>query len=748
MTRLSQPVRVVLASLAALAAGLCLPAATLARQSAPSAQASTPATSVADLSGRMWDVSKRGLEERALAGLLASVPGDGSAQPGLAALRGSLAMLESSIAKRENQRAEQTAKVEKELDEALKDDASPLAMSKALKAAVELYLLASDKAAFIREDRVQSLVRHAAAAAREAESKNDWIVASELFIRLNLLLEEDGTYKPDVRRLTDRLSMIQLYAPQRLWELRNTRRLQDKLKPLPPFNDAGEDYKEKIKGISEGTVLAAILRAAEQHVERKTLREILVGGLDSVRTLATTSDLESAFPGIADAKARSEFLAVLDTRIAALLGAKSDPDTFAASNIVRELLASSRATVKIPDGALLHELGNGGFEKLDEHSQIFWPDELPRFKRLLDGEFIGVGIQIVGDEETQLVKVVAPVEGTPAFRAGIKAGDLIKKIDGRSALGMNLNQAIELITGRPNTKVTLTMERKGEDLEFDLTRARIPIRTVRGWRRDGPREDQWDWFVDPVQRIGYVRISGFQDSTTRELKEALGQMKAKGLQGLILDLRFNGGGLLTQAVSVVNLFIDKGLIVYTEAAGGARTDEQRASPSGRFVGDVPVAVLVNEGSASASEIVSGALRYYADQGQLNCRIIGARTYGKGSVQNVMTLSPTSIMKLTVAYYFLPDGRVIHRRDHATKWGVEPHMRVEMLPQQITEALTIRQDADTPLAFEGLEPGKDGKPAKTPPDPAKLLDDGIDLQLQTALVLLQSQAAARMEARAK
>ncbi len=735
-------------ALAGLAAALG--AAPAVGRSAPAKPAETaaasPVSAVATVSDQLWQIARSGQGEAALAeplkGVAADVP-----DPRMAALRGSVASLEANIAKREVKRAEQIAKVEKELDDALAGERTPLALSKALKSAVELSMLVPDRRGLVQQPRLKTLIERADRAAHEAESAMDWIMASELFLRLNLLLEEEGTYKADVRRLSDRLGMIQLYVPRRLWELRNARRAVDNLKPLPPFNGVGEEYEAKLKGVTQTIVLAALVRAAESHVERTSMRDLLVGALDSVRTMATTRDLREAFAGIDDGAARTEFVNWIDLRIAELLNARADPDNFAVSNLLSDLLTTSRRTVKIADAAVLHEVGNGAFDRLDEFSQVIWPDELSRFKRIMDGEFIGVGIQIVGDEETQLVKVVAPLEGTPAFRAGIKAGDLIKKIDGNSALGISLNQAIEQITGKPGTRVVLTMERKGEEMEFPLERARIPIKTVKGWKRQSTVEEKWDWFIDPEQRIGYVRITGFQDSTTRELKEAINQMKAGpgGLQGLVVDLRFNPGGLLPQAVSVANLFVERGLIVYTETAGGVRTEEQKAVPSGQAVKNIPVAVLVNEGSASASEIVSGALRHYADQGQLRAVLIGARTYGKGSVQNVMPLSPVAMLKLTVAYYFLPDGRLIHRRDKATSWGVDPHMKVEMLPQQISDALTIRQDADTPLAFAGPDGAgldKDGKP-RTPPEPEKLLVDGIDLQLQTALVLMQSQAAAKL-----
>ncbi|MGD9690894.1 MAG: S41 family peptidase [Phycisphaerales bacterium] len=711
-----------------------------ARAGAPGA--SPPPETIAQLSDAVWERARTGAGETDFAEVVRTARLLGDATP-LNALRDELAALEASFAKREEMRRERTAAVEKELTEALNGDGTPLTLSKGIKAAVELFLLTPkpDRPAFLQQDRMKSLIRRADAAAHQSERTGEWVMANELFVRLNLLLEEDGTYKPDARRILDRLQQIRLYVPQRLWEMRNVRRIQDNLKPLPPYNPAGDDWRSKLEGVDQDMVKAALRRAAEGHIERLTMRQLLIGGLESVRNLATTTDLKAAFPGLADEEATRRFVSWIEGKVAQFRGARSDPDSLAFDGFVSELLGASRQTVRIPEEAILHELGNGAFDRLDEFSGIIWPDELPRFRRIMEGEFIGVGIQIQLDEETQMIKVVTPIEGTPAFHGGVKTGDLLKKIDETSAVGMTLDQAVDLITGRRSSRVVLTMERGGDDVEIPLVRERIPLHTVKGWRRTGPKEGDWDWFIDPKNRIGYVRVTNFQDDTTHMLRRALDSMKRDGVAGLILDLRFNPGGLLTQAVSVSNCFIDSGTVVYTEAAGGIRTDTQKALPSRQSLRDVPLVVLVNEGSASASEIVSGAIRHYADTGRLKAMVIGQRTYGKGSVQNVLNLAGDAMLKLTMQYYFLPNGVCIHRREHAKTWGVDPNLEVEMLPQQTSDALTLRQEADTPTAWMPGAAGA-GKPA---PDPRKLLDDGLDLQLHTALFVLQSQAAGRQMA---
>jgi carboxyl-terminal processing protease len=252
--------------------------------------------------------------------------------------------------------------------------------------------------------------------------------------------------------------------------------------------------------------------------------------------------------------------------------------------------------------------------------------------------------------------------------------------------------------------------------------------------------------IDPANRIGYVRLLQFTDNTTHDLREAVHQMQMQGpLNGLIFDLRFDPGGLLTEAVGVANTFIDRGVIVSTE--GLVQPEVKTASPGEAMLKDTNVIVLINEGSASASEIVSGAIRYYADHDDIHALVLGQRSFGKGSVQNVwpLTNDPRGAkMKLTTQYYKLPDGRILHRKPGSVTWGVEPHLKIDMLPDTESDAIKLRTDADVVPIDQN---GKVITTAKTP-DPQKLLDDGLDLQLQTALAILQAQAAAHSQVQAR
>jgi carboxyl-terminal processing protease len=653
--------------------------------------------------------------------------------------------LEANLAKREEARLAQKAKVTKKLEEVLAAEPTALNLSKGLKEAVELHMLArpEDKDAVLATPQVQGVIIKAAEAARKAESAGEWVLANELYGRLNLLLEEQATYKVDARRLADRLTMLRLYNPKRFYDLRNARQLMEEgKKPLPPFNATGEDYRDKLKGITRGAVEQAIERAGERHVERRKMSEVLTGGLTALRTMVTTHDLDDVFPGLKNEQAVAEMVGELDRRIAALASPAVQPRAFEAGAMLADLQALSKRTVGIPDEAILHEFGNGAFDRLDEFSEIIWPDQLARFKRMTEGSFIGVGVQIQIDEESQLIKVVQPLEGTPAQRAGILAGDLIKKINEQSAVGMSLDQAIEQITGRRGTPVKLTMQREGQDIVFDLVRDRIPIRTAKGFRRTGNSDTDWDWFVNREAGIGYVRLSGFNENTTAELHGAIRAM-GPALRGLILDLRFNPGGLLNEAVTVSNTFIPQGLIVYTESAGGVRENSESAEPDGQLVRNLPVIALINDGSASASEIVSGAIRHYARTGAIQGLVLGNRSFGKGSVQNVMQLRGNTMqMKLTTQYYHLPGGELIHRRDGAKTWGVEPQLAVEMLPKQISDSFTLRLDADTPPEGRIVRKPAEGEEPLGEPEPDRLITEGFDLQLEAAVLLLKAQSAAK------
>ncbi len=723
--------------------GVFTAVAAVALSIAPVARASS-SDDLAAWSGKVWDSALQ-RQGQASIDLLKQPP---AGVDELGGFRGELDRYAGNGVKSEKSRQDRVALVRQRL--AAADSKGDLL--EGLRNAIELYTLEKDKPAVLADPTVKKLEDRALTLAKEHEAAGRWLESHGLYTRLHLLHESEGTYKPDLKRLSARLLMMRTYVPAALHEARSRQRVAEGDEPLPPFNAIGEEWQTRLSGIDEQMVRQVMMNAAVNHVERVPLRTMLEGSLRNLRTMVTTSDLSQAFPGIGDAAKRDEFVKKLDELQA---GLDEKADGYSLLRLLNTLKKSNEETIGLPIEALLHEFANGATSTLDDYSEVIWPDELSNFARTTTGEFSGVGIQITLDDALQL-KVVTPLEGTPAARAGIRPGDIIRKIDGKDTTGVALQQAVDRITGPLGTKVVLGVERANEDgvLDIELTRAKIPVHSVKGWERTGTGELDWNWFIDPEHKIGYVRLSQFTKDTTADFLRAVEEMRKTGLNGIIMDLRYNPGGLLDEAVSLCSLFVDKGVVVSTEDAAGRQTDAQNARPGPVRLGDLPMAVLVNEGSASASEIVSGCLQDYS-----KAVIVGERSFGKGSVQQVFPLAGgQAAFKLTMQYYKLPKGRLVHRRDGKDTWGVEPDVKVEMLPQQADASLILRQDADLytvddkgqriPPMVRAPKPRKDPKPGDAedlkhwptgPADPNRLLNEGMDPQLETALLLVQAKA---------
>jgi carboxyl-terminal processing protease len=340
----------------------------------------------------------------------------------------------------------------------------------------------------------------------------------------------------------------------------------------------------------------------------------------------------------------------------------------------------------------------GMMEELDPYSNYISPDDLARFNVQVEQEFSGIGIQVTIDAHSKRLTVTSPLPGTPAYKAGVKAGDTIMEINGKTTEKMTIDDAVKVLKGKEGDEVTVGVLHQGSSQieQLKMPRAKIHVATVQGdsYTTDG----KWNFMIDPERKIGYVRLSAFSRNTAAELKKALNELKAQGMLGLVLDLRFNPGGLLTSAVEVADLFIEEGKIVSTKG----RNQEERvqyAKKAGTFSG-FPMAVLVNRYSASASEIVSAAL-----QDHKRAVVVGERTWGKGSVQNVIELeSGKSALKLTTASYHRPSGKNIHRfpdSKDSDEWGVMPDENY-LIPFTIPEMQTyldFRKQRDV-LSKEG------------------------------------------------
>lgn len=386
-------------------------------------------------------------------------------------------------------------------------------------------------------------------------------------------------------------------------------------------------------------------------------------------------------------------------------------------------LVESNYVRKIPRKELLENALRGMLQNLDAHSSYFSEDEWKQFKKQIDGNFTGIGVQVDRDGSSGRLRVLAPLVGSPAFAAGIMAGDQVLEVNGQSTDGWTRDKAVEAMTGKPGTTLKLKILHAGaaNPEEITVKRAVIEIPSVLGDHRKP--DDAWDFMLDPEKKIGYVRISGFISNTADELKKALVELKSQGMKGLVLDLRDDPGGLLSAAVEVADLFVESGKIVSTQ---GRNTREKTfdAEKEGTFTG-FPMAVLINQHSASASEIVAACL-----QDLDRAVIVGQRSFGKGSVQNILPLGEggESVLKLTVAAYMRPSGKNIHRFKNAKdtdEWGVSPSagLEVKFTPEEYRAWAEARYQRDM---FSSHNKPKEGDPNALKAIPDKQLDKALEI----------------------
>ena len=391
-------------------------------------------------------------------------------------------------------------------------------------------------------------------------------------------------------------------------------------------------------------------------------------------------------------------------------------DTYRELNLFGDVFERVRADyVEKPDDQKLVESAiNGMLAGLDPHSSYMDPKSFRDMQVQTRGEFGGLGIEVT--MEDGLVKVVAPIDDTPAAKAGVMANDIITQLDDEAVQGLTLNQAVDKMRGPVNTKIKLTIMRKGSDKPIDVTIMRDIIR-VKSVRSHSEGED-----------VGYIRITQFNEQTTDGLKQAIndlnGQLGADKIKGYVVDLRNNPGGLLDQAISVSDTFLDKGEIVSTRGRNPEETQRFNARPGDMTKGK-PVILLINGGSASASEIVAGAL-----QDHKRATLVGTRSFGKGSVQTIIPLGAgNGALRLTTARYFTPSGRSIQAK------GITPDIEVlQNVPDELKDRTDSKGEASLRghLKAEGSE--ETGSQSYVPPN------EKDDKALTMALDLLRGSAS--------
>jgi len=420
-------------------------------------------------------------------------------------------------------------------------------------------------------------------------------------------------------------------------------------------------------------------------------------------------------------------LAVVGSTIAVATNAARDPYSFFDPIVEVRMMLREHAVEPPDDEAMLDGAIRGMVETLgDPYTEFVPARDTAEFAKGLTGEYVGIGAE-VGLRDGWFT-ILSPLDDSPAWKAGVLADDRVVAIDGNSTEGLSVEECIAQLMGQPGTEVTITVERGGVRSDISITRQPIKVVPIKGLFRADAGEGAWRFLLDAEHRIAYVRLSQFTPNAAEELAGSLQAAAAEAggtLGGLILDLRFNPGGVMDEAVAIADMFLDDGVIVSTQARTGA-ADIQRATREGTRT-DLPLVVLVNAQSASASEIVAGALGEHE-----RAVILGTRTFGKGLVQSVRPLpSGAGVLKITEQRYALASGRIIQRTDDATVWGVDPTpgFYLPLTDEQTADMLTARRRQEIISAQDAPEPSS----------PDEVIERLADPQLAAAWRVLQNHA---------
>jgi len=594
----------------------------------------------------------------------------------------------------------------------VKEDTEKGFWRRAIKECGMAFNCAADPDAFRKEPWLTKTVEGALKAAEKYEKASKWISAAIIYVRLTEIFPLNKTYSEALDRCQAHIRLDFTYTPD-------------------------SDWQASVSDILPEMARDAFRKINTEYLKEPVFKDAVVAGLKQVLRLANEPKVKKEFSSLSNASAKKEFC----VRVEAKLEYAEESEKLTVKNLIEyfdNVLKINEETELFPQNVLIYEFVQGALQPLDRFSDMIWPADLQEFNKHTQGRFSGVGISIKKDPG-EPIKVMSPLEDTPAYRAGIQPGDMITKINGKSAKKYTINQAVRDITGPPGTSVTLTLKRPGKDAEIDipLVRQEITIFTIKGQRRDD--NGHWRYMVDPNQKIAYIRLTNFTEGSIDELKDAVVKLrKEEGMRGLIFDIRANPGGPLKSAVDVADLFLgaDKQIVSTKDRkaeAGESKPWSTSSGDDGQELTDFPMILLANRISASASEIVAGALQYHQ-----RALVVGERTFGKGSVQQVLRLnnSNSAFLKLTTAHYYLPDGRCLHRDEDSVTWGVDPDVEVKLVPKEIMKVynLNVKNDILKGKDQEKLTPEEvnaltDIKPA-TQPAKGKT-EDGEDKEVATS-----------------
>ena len=486
----------------------------------------------------------------------------------------------------------------------------------------------------------------------------------------------------------------------------HSEQLLDKATIVASFQDSPcESRSERYTGVKKELFVWAIEGLARHYVSIVDYRQMTVKAirqcrlLGEVMTLSFSEISENLSTVSPDESSKEDFsppdkdkLSAWSVGLAAISDEVErsptgvDKDKFL--EVFEQVMSLNKVTAQLPEPVLIAQFAESALSVLDRYTVIVWPRQVREFEKMMTNQFTGIGIEI-SKRQGQLT-VASLLPDTPAYNAGLDAGDVIELVDGVETKDMSLTCAVRTITGPAGTKVLLTIKRPGEEKKKDIsiTRARIVVPTIRGWQRTA--EGKRLYMMDEENKIGYVRITSFSGETADALERVLLDLESKGMRGLILDLRFNSGGFLDSAVEITDKFIEEGLIVSTRPRGlwtyiSAR--KERTHPN------YPLVVLINSGSASASEIVAGAL---SDDRHERAILVGERTHGKGRVQGITRHPGGAQLKYTMAYYHLPSGKAVEsqeavKKEGRTDWGIGPDIEVKLRSDELRKLGEIQRD---------------------------------------------------------
>jgi len=482
-----------------------------------------------------------------------------------------------------------------------------------------------------------------------------------------------------------------------------TQQIYDKASIAASLEDSAcETTEERYQGVDKKIFVRTVNFLDLHYVNRIDYKQMVTKALERCKLLGEVMEFpsddfrvseENQKSGIEYKQSLSAWSVALEAMLDEVEKASTGMNKDKFLNIFEEILKLNETTIDIPQPLLIAQFSEATLSALDSYTIIVWPRQVKEFEKLMTNEFSGIGIEI--SKPKGLLTVSSLLPDTPAYKSGLDAGDVIEAVDGIETKEMTLTCAVKKITGPKGTKVKLTVRRPGEETTNDIiiTRGKIVVPTIRGWQRTDT--GQWLFMIDQENNIGYIRLTSFSAESADDLERALNELEDRGLKGLILDLRYNTGGLLESAIDVSDKFLDDDIIVQRQSGFGRLPIYAQAHKKGTHP-DYPLVVLVNSNSASASEIVAGAL---SDKKHERAILVGTRTHGKGSVQGVTnSIGDGAQLKYTMAYYHLPSGQRVESREEMKKqgredWGVSPDIVVELSSDELKEMIDVQRAND-------------------------------------------------------